>query len=105
MVRSIGLKNMPKVLDGVGTYEPTFSFVHVPMIAVAFSIILLLWYFVLNQHPILGTFQGSPVVEGGAPGTPQQNYLSYAGWYQGQYSADGAEAGYKTHGVDVYLPN
>ncbi len=92
-----------KKLDGV--YQPAFSFVNVPMLAIVFSILILIWYFVLRPNAVIGSFMGGKVHMGGAPGTPAQDYLSYAGWYQAQYNSDGAEAGYKTSGIDVYRRN
>lgn len=96
---------MSKGLVEVGNYEPTFEYVHVPMIASVFAILILLWYFVLQKNPlIIGKFQGNKVAQGGAPGTPAQDYLSYSGWYSAQYNADGAEAGYKTAIPHAYMP-
>jgi hypothetical protein len=92
-------------LDGVTKYEPTFEYVHVPMIAITFSILLLLYYFVLRGNPVVGTFLGNNVVSGGPTRSPDDNYQNYAGWYASQYAADGAEAGYKTSGIEIYRPN
>jgi hypothetical protein len=86
-------------------YEPTFEYVHVPAIAITFSILLLLYYFVIKGNPNIGTFLGNNVVRGGVTRTPDDNYLNYSGWYAAQYNADGAEAGYKTHTYDIYRPN
>lgn len=85
-------------------YTPTFEYVHVPMIATVFAILILLWYFVFNKSPkIIGMFQGNKVARGGAPGTPAQDYLDYSGWYSAQMNADGAEAGYKTGVPHAYM--
>lgn len=87
------------------TYKPTFEYVHVPMIATVFAILILLWYFVFSKSPrIIGMFQGNKVAAGGAPGTAAQDYLDYSGWYSAQENADGAEAGYKTSAPHVYMP-
>lgn len=86
-------------------YHPTFEYVHVPMIASVFAILILLWYFVFRGSPkIIGMFQGNKVAQGGASGTPQQDYLNYGGWFSAQENANGAEAGYKTAIPQVYMP-
>lgn len=86
-------------------YKPTFEYVHVPMIATVFAILILLWYFVLNKNPkIIGKFQGNRVAAGGAPGTPAESWLDYSGWYSAQNNSGGAEAGYKTATPQIYMP-
>lgn len=91
--------------DIIYQYEPTVENVHVPMIATVFAILILLWYFVFCKNPkIIGMFQGNKVAQGGAPGTPAQDYLNYGGWYSAQYNAGGAEAGYKTGVPQIYMP-
>lgn len=79
-------------LDG---YKPTFGYVHVPYIAIVFSILILLWYFVLRGSPVFTTFQGSRAVAGNVQrGSGMDGYLNYAGWYSAQENANGAEVGY-----------
>lgn len=96
------LKLMPK---GLTEYKPSFGFVHVPMIAIVFSILILLWYFVFRKSPIFGRFQGNTTINGTVPpGSSDDNYLDYSGWYAAQYNANGAEAGYKTGLPQVYVP-
>lgn len=86
-------------------YKPSFGFVHVPMIAVVFSILLLLWYFVFRKSPLFSKFLGNNVFQKSAPpGSKDNNYLSYSGWYSAQYNANGAEAGYKTSPAQMYVP-
>src|SRR5690348_7467559 len=86
-------------------YEPTLEHVHVPMLAIVFSILLLLWYFVFRGSPMLTKFQGNWALSGNVPpGSPDDNYMNYAGWYAAQYNANGAEAGYKTGWPEMYMP-
>lgn len=78
-------------------YEPTFEYVHVPYIAMVFSILILLWYFVFRSSSLFTRFQGSRSVAGNVqPGSSMDGYLNYAGWYSAQENANGADIGYST---------
>ena len=84
-------------------YEPTFKYVHVPMIAAVFAIIILLYYFVLRVTP-QGKLLGNTTWAGGPPNGAMMNYLSYAGWFAAQEQANGAEIGYAKSKPNVIMP-
>lgn len=84
-------------------YEPTFDYVHVPMIAATFAIIILIYFFVLKPTPS-GKLLGNTSWAGGPPNSPGMSFLSYSGWFAAQEQATGAEIGYAKGKPQVLMP-